>query len=100
MDHRIYLYDEAELYYQDTELTSGKIDMDYLSNEVYAGRIKNDKDQYTQLPNFVQANSTVNPDSIRFNFDSKKALIWNSRSEQQAGLGSFGSEYERACLAY
>lgn len=92
MDHRIYLYDEAELYYQDTELTSGKIDMDYLSNEVYAGRIKNDKDQYTQLPNFVQANSTVNPDSIRFNFDSKKALIWNSRSEQQAGLGSFGSE--------
>ena len=24
----------------------------------------------------------INPDSLRYNFDSKKALIWNSRSEQ------------------
>ena len=90
--HAIYLYDEAELYYQDTELTSGKIDMDYLKNEVYAGRLKDKEGKFSQLPNFIQANSTVNPDSIRFNFDTQKALIWNSRSEQQAGLGSFGGE--------
>jgi len=92
LKHTIFLYDEAELYYQDTELTSGKIDMDYIKNEVNAGRIKDKKGVFTQLPNFIQANSTVNPDSIRFNFDTQKALIWNSRSEQQAGLGSFGSE--------
>jgi lipopolysaccharide assembly outer membrane protein LptD (OstA) len=92
LKHTIFLYDEAELYYQDTELSSGKIDMDYIKNEVYAGRIKDKKGAFTQLPNFIQANSTVNPDSIRFNFDTQKALIWNSRSEQQAGLGSFGSE--------
>ena len=91
LKHTIFLYDEAELYYQDTELSSGKIDMDYIKNEVYAGRIKDKKGAFTQLPNFIQANSTVNPDSIRFNFDTQKALIWNSRSEQQAGLGSFGS---------
>ena len=70
--HAIYLYDEAELYYQDTELTSGKIDMDYLKNEVYAGRLKDKEGKFSQLPNFIQANSTVNPDSIRFNFDTQK----------------------------
>ena len=49
--HAIYLYDEAELYYQDTELTSGKIDMDYLKNEVYAGRLKDKegKDRFLNI---------------------------------------------------
>jgi lipopolysaccharide assembly outer membrane protein LptD (OstA) len=35
----------------------------------------------------------VIPDSIRFNFDTEKAIIWNSRTEQGAsGLGQLGSE--------
>ena len=91
-DHRIYLYNNAEIDYQDTELTSGIITLDYLKNEVYAGRIKDSTDTYSQLPYFKQTDNEVRPDSIRFNFDSKKALIWNSRTEQQAGLGQLGSD--------
>ncbi|MEM6720091.1 MAG: putative LPS assembly protein LptD [Bacteroidota bacterium] len=79
---KIYLYDEAELYYQDTELKSGIIVLDYEKNEVYAGRLKDTAGVYTQPPYFKQANSIVEPDSIRFNFDTEKALIWNSRTEQ------------------
>ena len=37
---KLYLYDKAELYYQDTELKSGLIVLDYNKNEVSAGRIK------------------------------------------------------------
>jgi len=37
---KLYLYDRAELYYQDTELRSGIIVLDYNKNEVSAGRIK------------------------------------------------------------
>ncbi len=91
-DKKIYLYNEAEIHYQDTELKAGIIVMDYIKNEVYAGRIKDSLGSYTQLPYFKQANNVVIPDSIRFNFDTKKALIWNSRSEQQAGLGGLGSD--------
>ena len=78
----ITLYDKAELYYQDVELKSGIIVMDYEKNEVYAGRIKDSTGAYTQFPNFKQGANVIEPDSIRFNFKTKKALIWNSRSEQ------------------
>jgi len=91
-EQKIYLYNEAEIYYQDTELKAGIIVMDYIRNEVYAGRIKDSLGNYTQLPYFKQGDNVVIPDSIRFNFDTQKALIWNSRTEQQAGLGQLGSD--------
>lgn len=91
-DQKIYLYNEAEIYYQDTELKAGIIILDYIKNEVYAGRIKDSVGNYTQHPYFKQGDQVVIPDSIRFNFDTQKALIWNSRTEQQAGLGQLGSD--------
>ncbi len=91
-DQKIYLYNEAEIYYEDTELKAGIIILDYIKNEVYAGRIRDSLGNYTQLPYFKQGENVVIPDSIRFNFDTEKALIWNSRSEQQAGLGQLGSD--------
>ncbi|MGB5434826.1 MAG: putative LPS assembly protein LptD [Maribacter sp.] len=94
-EHTIYLYNEAEIYYQDIELKAGIIVMDYLKNEVYAGRIKDSLGNYTQMPFFKQGEKEVIPDSIRFNFDTQKALIWNSRTEQQAGLGQLGSDIMR-----
>lgn len=79
---RITLYNEAELYYKDVELKSGIIVLDYEKDEVYAGRIKDSAGVLTQYPNFKQGSSEVQPDSIRFNFKTKKALIFNSRTEQ------------------
>jgi len=78
----ITLYDKGELYYQDIELQSGIIVMDYEKEEVYAGRIKDSTGKFTQYPVFKQGANVVEPDSIRFNFKTKKALIWNSRSDQ------------------
>lgn len=78
----ITLYDKAELYYQDIELKAGIIVMNYEKDEVYAGRIKDSTGKYTQFPNFKQGENVIEPDSIRFNFKTKKALIWNSRTDQ------------------
>ena len=91
-DQKIYLYNEAEIYYQDTELKAGVIVLDYIKNEVYAGRIRDSLGNYTQLPYFKQGSNEVIPDSIRFNFDTEKAIIWNSRTEQQADLGAMGGD--------
>ena len=76
------LYDKAELYYQDIELKAGIIVMDYEKSEIYAGRLKDSTGKYTQLPNFKQGTNVIEPDSIRFNYKTKKALGWNSRTEQ------------------
>jgi lipopolysaccharide assembly outer membrane protein LptD (OstA) len=78
----ITLYNEAELYYKDVELKSGIIVLNYEKDEVYAGRIKDSAGVLTQYPNFKQGASEVQPDSIRFNFKTKRALIYNSRTEQ------------------
>lgn len=78
----ITLYNEGELYYKDVELKSGIIVLNYEKDEVYAGRIKDSAGVLTQYPNFKQGASEVQPDSIRFNFKTKKALIYNSRTEQ------------------
>ena len=76
------LYNEAELYYTDIELKAGIIVLDYEKNEVYAGRLKDSLGNYTQYPVFKQGSNTIEPDSIRFNFKTKKALVWNSRTQQ------------------
>lgn len=76
------LKDEAEVYYKDIELKSGIIVIDYNKDEVYAGRLKDSAGVYTQYPVFKQGANVVEPDSIRFNFKTKKALIWNSRTDQ------------------
>jgi lipopolysaccharide assembly outer membrane protein LptD (OstA) len=76
------LKNEAEVKYKDIELKSGIIVIDYNKDEVYAGRIKDSTGKYIQYPLFKQGSNTVEPDSIRFNFKTKKALIWNSRTDQ------------------
>ena len=90
LENKIALNNEAEILYEDTELTAGIIDIDYLTSEVQAGRITNDKGEKEQTPNFTQGPSVVIPDSIRFNFNTQKALIYNSRTEQGASLGALG----------
>ncbi len=77
------LYDEAELYYQNIELKAGQIDLDYNTNVVIARPIVDSTGQYIQYPSFKQGSDEVFPDSLKFNFNNKKAVIWNSKSQQQ-----------------
>ena len=76
------LYNKAELYYKDIELKAGIITMDYEKDEVHAGRIKDSLGKYTQYPYFKQGTNVVEADSIHFNTKTKKARVWNSRSDQ------------------
>ncbi len=77
-----YLEDEAEIKYLDMELQAGIIIIDRNKNEVYAKGIVDSTGKYTQIPKFSQGGNIVEPDSMRFNFDTKKALVWNSRTQQ------------------
>ena len=81
-ESKLYLYDKAELYYQDMVLKAGIIILDYAKNEVTAGRIPDSLGVLIQNPYFKQINNEIYPDSLRFNFDTQKALIWNSKSAQ------------------
>ncbi len=81
-NNKITLYNNAKIEYGDIELTSGIIILDYKKNIVNAGRISDDNGNLSQYPTFTQGGSVVNPDSIKYNFNNQKALIWNSKSEE------------------
>ena len=78
---RITLYDQAVFKYLEYELQSGIIVYDYEKEEIYAGRIKDSLGNLIQPPIFKQGSQTIEPDSIRFNMNSKKAIIWNTRTQ-------------------
>ena len=46
------------------------------------GELKTTSGVLTQSPIFKEGNDVIEPDSIRFNLDTKKALIFNSKTEQ------------------
>jgi len=81
---QIRLFNEAMVQYEDMEITAGVIVIDYNKNLVYAGRLK-DSTGYYQKPVFTQGANVIEPDSIIFNTDSRKALIFNSVTEQSGG---------------
>jgi lipopolysaccharide assembly outer membrane protein LptD (OstA) len=80
-NNKVYMYNQAYVIYGDTRIDAGLIILDYNKNEVYAKGIDS-AGTYVQKPVFVQAQNEVKPDSIRFNFDTEKALVFNSRTEQ------------------
>ena len=84
-EEKMYLYNEAEVIYKDMQINAGIIVINYATNEVYAGRIKDSLGNYSQAPVFKQGSDVIEPDSIRFNFDTKRALVWNSKTEQSGG---------------
>lgn len=79
--NKIYLYNKAFVIYEDMRIDAGMIIMDYNTNEVKAKGIDS-AGFYSQRPVFVQGGNRVEPDSIRYNFNSQKALVYNSRTEQ------------------
>lgn len=83
--HKLYLYNMATIDYGDMNISAGNITIDYNTNTVYAKGIIDSTGGYTQKPVFSQGENVVEPDSIIFNTDSKKALIYNSKTEQGEG---------------
>ena len=77
------LYNEAELYYQDIELKAGKIIIDYKNNLAIATGIFDSAGTYIQRPEFKQGSQESVQDSLLYNFETEKAIIYNSKTEQQ-----------------
>lgn len=80
-ESKVYMYNKAFIIYGDMRIDAGLIILDYNKNEVSAKGIDS-AGVYSQRPIFVQANNRVEPDSIRYNFDTEKAIVYNSRTEQ------------------
>ncbi|MGB3608596.1 putative LPS assembly protein LptD [Psychroserpens sp.] len=83
--NRTTLYNEAEVTYTDMNIKAGIIVIDHSTDLIYAGRLKDTSGVYSQKPVFTQGESVIEPDSIIFNIATKKALVFNSKTEQSGG---------------
>ena len=81
-NNKMYLYENAKINYTDLNIESGNIVINQGKKEVYAKGIIDTAKVYSQTPIFTQGSNVVEPDTIRFNFESKKALIYNSKTSQ------------------
>jgi len=79
------LYNEADIKYGDMSITAGIIIIDHNTDLVFAKGIQDSTGVYTQPPVFTQGATVVEPDSLVVNTVTKKALIYNSRTEQNGG---------------
>lgn len=79
---KTFLLDKAKIEYGDMSLEAGYIILDNQKREVHAYGVYDKSGNYVQKPVFKQGNKMVEPDSIRFNMDTKKALVYNSRTEE------------------
>ena len=77
------LYNEANITYTDIDLKAGFIEINNLTNIITAKGIKDSIGVYSELPVFKQGSQESVQDTIKFNFKSEKAKIWNLKTDQQ-----------------
>ena len=78
----ILLYNKTNISYADTDLKAGTSVINYEKREAYAGRIKDSVGELVQAPEFKQGDQLIEPDSIRFNYVTKRAIIKNAYTTQ------------------
>lgn len=91
---KIYLFDNAEITYKDVYIKAGNIKIDYKTNTIVAKGIKDSLGIYTQVPIFKQGNEESSQDSIVFNFETEKALVYGLNTEQD-GIYTLGEKMKR-----
>jgi len=71
----VYLFGEAEVYYEDIELKAENIEIDMDSNVVTAKGKQDSTGKYFGEPVFTENGSVVNSHEMKYNFNTKKGLI-------------------------
>lgn len=70
-----YFYNQAQVDYQDIGIRAGYIQIDWATNEALATGIIDSTGDLVQRPIFIEGGKEYRTDTIRYNFESKKARI-------------------------
>ncbi|TNE55524.1 MAG: LPS-assembly protein LptD, partial [Bacteroidetes bacterium] len=82
-NRQLHLYGQAYLKYTSIDLKAGYILLDYEKNEVTAEQFPDATGKMTGLPEFKDGEQTFTATKIRYNFRSKKGIIYEARTLQQ-----------------
>lgn len=78
----IHLYGDAYVQYENYDLKAGYIIFDFDNNIAHAMSIKDDHGHEVQKPTFNDGNKEVIYEELKFNFKTKKGIVYNAISQE------------------
>lgn len=82
----LYMYRKGEVKYTDLQVEAERIKLNLDDKNVAArGEVDTMSNEYVR-PKFIQDGTTYELDSVRYNIDSKKALIWGAHTQEGEGI--------------
>lgn len=82
-EQTVYLFGAATVKYGDVEMTADRIVFNFKNEETQAFGAPDSTGAVVGKPQFTQAGSVIEADSIRYNFKSKQGLIRQVRTHEQ-----------------
>lgn len=89
-DGTVVMYNEAKVTYGEVELEAYYIRLNMDSNLIYAEGIEDSTGKLVQTPVFKDGGQSFDAETIKFNFETGKGLIYNVSSEQADGFVNGG----------
>jgi len=83
--NQAYLYNEASVEYESISLKAGFVRLDWQKDEAFARGIKDSTGAMVQRPIFIQDGKEFLSDSIRYNFNTRKARIYRIVTQEGEG---------------
>lgn len=84
-EKKVYLYGNARVAYREIELTADYIELNFDSSQVYAVGVKDTAGVVSGKPIFKQGSDEFEADALRYNFETKKGIVFGVITEQQGG---------------
>ncbi len=89
-DGTVVMYNESKVVYGDIELEAYYIRLNRDSSMIYAEGIRDSTGAWVQTPIFKDGGDNFESETIKYNFETGKGLIYNVASEQADGYVSGG----------
>ena len=80
---QVHLYGGATVKYTTLNIMAGYILLDYANNEISAQQIADSTGQLTGLPDFQDGEQKFTASRLRYNFKTKKGIIYEARTQQE-----------------
>ncbi len=80
---RLHLYGKANVKYTSLDITAGYILLDYVKNEISAESFPDSSGTEADFPKFKSDEQEFEANRLRFNFKTKKGIIYEARTKQE-----------------
>jgi lipopolysaccharide assembly outer membrane protein LptD (OstA) len=84
-DQKVYLFREADIKYENIDLKSGYVEIDFPKKLVNATFIRDSAGKEIQVPEFTQGSQKFKSKVMSYNYDTKRGYIQNVFTKQDEG---------------